>query len=817
MIRQRRSRFPVTVLRLVALRVLFAAAIAAAMAWVAGSRARAAEVAVPVANANANERTVVRRFALITGASQGGRDRVRLRFAASDARAIRHVLSDLGGLSEGDTVLMLDVGRAQMRAGFDRMKQLIAATRAPGARSEMIFYYSGHSDESGLLLGAERVDYAEVRAWVEETGADVRIAVLDSCASGALTRGKGGVHRPPFLVDKSSAARGHAYLTASAENETAQESDRLGAAYFTHYLVSGLRGAADVSHDGRVTLSEAYQYAFTETLARTEASRGGPQHASYDFQLAGKGDLVMTDLRATSASLVLPPEMSGRLFVRDAQGQLIAEVHKLPAQPIELGLPPGRYRVTLDDDRRLSEATVDLGAGRSNVLGPSAFVAMVAAATTSRGTAAGTAAGTTGTTGTADPATGLWLRQNPEPTETVPVNLSIFPGFDTVGGRATDNAFVAGFFARSANLRGFSLTLGHHTLHDVRGTAIAAIGNANGGDTWGARVGGVGNLSRGDSHGIAIGGVGNLTFGAVTGLQLGGSINWAGGRLRGGQVGGAFNAAGGGYGYQIAGAANAVKSDFDGLQLAGGANVSYRGSRSRGLQLAGGANIADTFQGTQIAVFNFGGDVTGAQVGVVNIARKVRGAQIGVVNVAEDMDGASFGLVTFVRNGIHDLDLSVSEVGAPILSGVLGARHFYTRLGVGLLAGPSDIPGGRDVVSRSEADRKHYLMVWGFGGRLYLQDRFTVDVEAMGTQYFPTNVFDGNEAENAVTGSLRIIAAVRLAANLRIIFGPTYNVAVGWNGTDLVTGSGFAEAVPTSTSGGTTVRMYPGFMAGLRI
>ena len=175
---------------------------------------------------------------------------------------------------------------------------MVAAAAAPRSRTEIVFYYSGHSDETGLLLGADRVSYQEIRTWVEQTGADVRIAVLDSCASGALTRAKGGVHRPPFLVDTSSAARGHAYLTASSENESAQESDRLGAAYFTHYLVSGLRGAADVSHDGRVTLSEAYQYAFTETLARTETSRGGPQHASYDFQLTGKGDLVMTDLHA---------------------------------------------------------------------------------------------------------------------------------------------------------------------------------------------------------------------------------------------------------------------------------------------------------------------------------------------------------------------------------------------------------------------------------------------------------------------------------------------------------------------------------------
>jgi hypothetical protein len=48
--------------------------------------------------------------------------------------------------------------------------------------------------------------------------------------------------------------RGHAFLTSSAASEVAQESDRIRASYFTYYLVSGLRGAADVTGEGKVTL-----------------------------------------------------------------------------------------------------------------------------------------------------------------------------------------------------------------------------------------------------------------------------------------------------------------------------------------------------------------------------------------------------------------------------------------------------------------------------------------------------------------------------------------------------------------------------------
>src|SRR5262249_42604973 len=122
--------------------------------------------------------------------------------------------------------------------------------------------------------------------------------------------------------------RGHAFLASSSQSEAAQESDRIGGSFFTHYLVTGLRGAADASGDGRVTLNEAYAFAFRETLAGTEATRGGAQHPAYDIEMAGTGDVVITDLHQLSAGLSLPSELAGRVFVRDASGALVAELGK---------------------------------------------------------------------------------------------------------------------------------------------------------------------------------------------------------------------------------------------------------------------------------------------------------------------------------------------------------------------------------------------------------------------------------------------------------------------------------------------------------
>jgi hypothetical protein len=186
-----------------------------------------------------------------------------------------------------------------------------------------------------------------LRDRLDEMPADVRIAVLDACASGAFTRLKGGKARKPFLVDESASMRGHAFLTSSAETEAAQESDHIGASYFTHYLVSGLRGAADVTGDGRVTLNEAYQFAFNETLGKTTGSGGGAQHPSYDINLSGTGDVVVTDMRQTTASIVLGELLEGRVFIRNARQVVVVELYKTRERRVEIGLEAGTYEVRI--------------------------------------------------------------------------------------------------------------------------------------------------------------------------------------------------------------------------------------------------------------------------------------------------------------------------------------------------------------------------------------------------------------------------------------------------------------------------------------
>jgi hypothetical protein len=460
----------------------------------------------------------VRRFALVVGANDGGTDRVVLRFAGTDAEAVSGVLERFGGVAARDLVRLTDPTPEALLEAIEGMSTRIRAARHGGQHVQFVFYYSGHSDEQGLLLGGRRLGYQELRKEVQAVPADVRIAVLDSCASGAFTRTKGGTKRAPFLVSPAAEVKGHAFLTSSSVDEAAQESDRVGGSFFTHYFTTGLRGAADVDGDRMITLTEAYEFAFDETLARTEATRGGAQHAAYDIQLAGSGDLVMTDLRETTARLELPEAIGGRISVRTGGGALAAELYKPPGSAaVSLALEPGRYQITVDDGSVLWRTEIAVAEGKEVVLERKMLVAVPTERTVQRGSPS-------------VPGAGEYVH--------IPFDLGLFPplsinGQDGRGKRVHNTASIALGWGRSAALDGVALTTGLSIVDErMNGAQLSVVGNLAG-EVDGAQI------ATAFNHADRVNGVQAATFNHArevdTGAQLG--VANIGGRLRGAQLG----------------------------------------------------------------------------------------------------------------------------------------------------------------------------------------------------------------------------------------------------------------------------------------
>jgi len=727
-----------------------------------------------------------RRYALMAGFNDGGPSRPRLRYAVSDAQAMSRVLRSLGGVMTGDLLLVENDTRASLLSALDRLSQMVAAGQTAGLRREVVVYYSGHSDEEGLLIGGERLSYDELRRLIQGIPAEVRLAILDSCASGAFTRHKGGVRRPPFLLDTSANTKGHAFLTSSAINEVAQESNRIGASFFTHYLVSGLRGAADSNRDRRVTLQEAYQFAAAETLARTEKTRGGPQHAAYEFDLVGTSDLVVTDVRSTQATLALGADLSGRIGVRDQAGNLVVELRKPRGANIDLGLEAGSYRVTMASDTSTFEADVTLALGQHAEL---ARVSFHPGPPLELATARGDEP---------EPAASVAAAPAEPPLRSTSIHLGLFPM--SGDGEVDVHGFSFGFVAdRVGRLSGgLQLSLAANLVD--RGMSGAQM-------TVGA------NVLRGPGHGAQLSVGANVATGYFKGVQSSVGANY---------VSEWFS------GVQMTVGANVVRQNAYGAQLAAGANVALQGLR--GAQLAAGANYGVTVTGLQLAPLNLAGSVHGLQLGVVNAATETAGGQVGVlnlkmrgrgfdvgvINLAKSHDGESLGLLNLIGDGIHSVALYATESMLANLSLKLGSRHLYTAFNLAYQPGDAVAEGPE----RYGYGSRRYGLGMALGWRQPLElGRFRyLEVEAgsLGIRGSASSRAYGfnSDGDRPLLASLRAQTGIELGAGLSAIVGISYNVAVAWDGRDLDLGPDFLQA--THRSGETTVRHYPGLLAGIQ-
>lgn len=313
----------------------------------------------------------VRRYALLIGANEGEPDDEPLRFAERDAQRMAEVLGKHGDVPIENLVLLRGPDADEVTRVVQTLNERInAADQELGGESLLFIYYSGHADVTAMHLGGTLLHFDRLRKMLKSSPAQLRVMVIDACRSGGLTRVKGARPVAPFKIDASGQLDGEgiAIITSSAASEDALESQRLEGSFFTHYFVTGLLGAADVSGDRRVTLTEAYRYAYAETLRATSRA-SAVQHPTYSFQMSGRDDLILTlldrDVRGFGR-LVLPRAGSYVFFQGDEDGALMAEL--TVADSAEITLPRGEYLVRRRVGQEVYEVDARVESGKATTL-----------------------------------------------------------------------------------------------------------------------------------------------------------------------------------------------------------------------------------------------------------------------------------------------------------------------------------------------------------------------------------------------------------------------------------------------------------------
>ena len=600
-------------------------------------------------NANAaTESGRINRYVVAVSANNGGAGRPMLRYAESDARSFAKVLKEMGGVLPQNVILVKEPSVVALQKEFANLDAKILQDKASNGRDEVLVYYSGHADEKGLRLGEETYAWKDLRNRIDALSADVKIAVIDACGSGAITRVKGGKAVPAFMVDQSSDMKGYAFITSSTQDESSQESDKLKGSFFTHSLVSGLRGAGDLSSDGRVTLSEAYQFAFNETLQKTETTLGGAQHPSRDMNLAGTGDVVMTDLRATSAGLDLDESVGGRLYIRDADGELVAELNKKQGHAMSLGLPAGNYTVNLQQKMDYMGATVALVNGKREKISISNFTSVVAEQTVFRGEIGGNRSCAGG--------------------DTIACSLD---SLDHNGKFRTTFNFVD---TDNDPRKGLQLGLFVARTKDyMLGTQVSLIANIAQKEMHGLQATTIVNVAKDHFEGAQLSSVANYA-GSFDGAQVSSTVNISKDKSSGAQIGIVNIAADTLNGLQVSAGVNYAKATD--LQVTAGVNA----AQSARMQVVAGVNYATNSKLQIAAGVNATHVNEHLQVGVVNYATIENGRQWGIVNICAHCEKSPVGIINIVGNGVWSVTPYINEMGALGGSVHLGTAYFYTNI-----------------------------------------------------------------------------------------------------------------------------------------
>ncbi|MCK6512606.1 caspase family protein [Myxococcota bacterium] len=279
----------------------------------------------------------------------GGRAK-RLYYAVSDARKMRDVLIQVAGYRDRDIFLVLEREADYVQKVFDQIKHRIHALKRnqPKASITLWVYYSGHARNGEFYLGETSLSFEALRSFLRSSGATLRLAFLDTCDAGRFLHTKGLAHRKegiriPHL--NTYATKGEAILTSTGSRENAYEDLKLRGGIFTHYLATGLRGAADLDHDERITLHELYSYAYHRTINRTIFAQAGLQSPHFHTNLSGTGQIILSHSKQTNTQLHFHPSLAGHFFLWDAKGNLYADFYKQNGEPLRLAMTSGLYKL----------------------------------------------------------------------------------------------------------------------------------------------------------------------------------------------------------------------------------------------------------------------------------------------------------------------------------------------------------------------------------------------------------------------------------------------------------------------------------------
>ncbi|MEQ1746670.1 MAG: caspase family protein [Saprospiraceae bacterium] len=191
-----------------------------------------------------------------------------LRFTDDDAY---HVYSFLkspegGALPDEQIALLVDDDASREKILLTMRQYFLKADE----NDVVLFFFSGHGLE-GCFLPVDfdgynnKLRHEEIKQVLLQSKAKHKLCIADACHSGTLNYGLAAKGPAPVSVDSyykafEESSGGIALFMSSKAEELSLEDHGLRQGIFTHYLLRGMKGAANANGDNIVTIRELYNY-----------------------------------------------------------------------------------------------------------------------------------------------------------------------------------------------------------------------------------------------------------------------------------------------------------------------------------------------------------------------------------------------------------------------------------------------------------------------------------------------------------------------------------------------------------------------------
>ena len=200
-----------------------------------------------------------------------------LKYTDDDAYQLYAFLkSPEGGAIPNDNIKVLVDDVATKNNILLSMEQLFSKA---DENDVVLLYMSGHGLEGSFIPSdfdgfSNQLAYNDIHEILNNSKAKHKLCIADACHSGSLVTHKGTDFTPAvnsyYSILENLETGGTAMLLSSASDELSLEYSGLRQGVFSHYLMNGLRGKADTNFDKIVTISELYEYMYSNVRAYTQ-------------------------------------------------------------------------------------------------------------------------------------------------------------------------------------------------------------------------------------------------------------------------------------------------------------------------------------------------------------------------------------------------------------------------------------------------------------------------------------------------------------------------------------------------------------------